>query len=129
MSLLIATFPASPRADPSAATRPCRPVVPAGIELRGKERRSRGIDYNAEVAFEKKPAPGFYDTGAEASMTKEMQQEFRPTTVEEMEGKRRKVCGGGCVCVDRWAKHRRQQSSGRQAGRQCECEQGGGLQR
>lgn len=67
-------------------------VVPAGIELRGKERRSRGIDYNAEVAFEKKPAPGFYDTGAEASMTKEMQQEFRPTTVEEMEGKRRKVC-------------------------------------
>lgn len=66
-------------------------IVPAGIELRGKERRSRGIDYNAEVAFEKKPAPGFYDTGAETSMTKDMQQEFRPTTVEEMEGKRRKV--------------------------------------
>jgi hypothetical protein len=45
------------------------------------------------VAFEKKPAPGFYDTGAENAMTKDMQQEFRPTTVEEMEGKRRKV---GC---------------------------------
>jgi hypothetical protein len=26
-------------------------------------------------------------------MTKDMQQEFRPTTVEEMEGKRRKVVG------------------------------------
>lgn len=77
---------------------PTLPVPAAGIELRGKERRSRGIDYNAEVAFEKKPAPGFYDTGAEASMTKEMQQEFRPTTVEEMEGKRRKVCVGVCVC-------------------------------
>jgi hypothetical protein len=64
-----------------------------GIELRGRERKSRGIDYNAEVAFEKKPAPGFYDTGAENAMTKDMQQEFRPTTVEEMEGKRRKV---GC---------------------------------
>lgn len=63
----------------------------AGIELRGKDRRSRGIDYNAEVAFEKKPVPGFYDTGDEMRHTKEMQQEFRPTTVEEMEGKRRKV--------------------------------------
>lgn len=46
------------------------------------------------MAFEKKPAPGFYDTGAETSMTKDMQQEFRPTTVEEMEGKRRKVSAG-----------------------------------
>lgn len=70
----------------------------AGIELRGKERRSRGIDYKAEVAFEKKPAPGFYDTGAETAMTKDMQQEFRPTTVEEMEGKRRKVCVW-CGCI------------------------------
>jgi hypothetical protein len=43
------------------------------------------------VAFERKPVPGFYDTGEEARATKEMQQEFRPTTVEEMEGKRRKV--------------------------------------
>lgn len=71
---------------------------PPGIELRGRERRSRGIDYNAEVAFEKKPAPGFYDTGAENAMTKDMQQEFRPTTVEEMEGKRRKV-GAAFVVV------------------------------
>lgn len=73
-----------------AALQKKRELKAAGIELRGKERRSRGIDYNAEVAFEKKPAPGFDDTGAEASMTKDMQQEFRPTTVEEMEGKRRK---------------------------------------
>jgi hypothetical protein len=67
------------------------PFVAAGIEMRGKERKSRGIDYNAEVAFERKPVPGFYDTGEEARATKEMQQAFRPTTVEEMEGKRRKV--------------------------------------
>jgi pre-mRNA-splicing factor CDC5/CEF1 len=66
-------------------------ISAAGIELRGRDRRGRGIDYNAEVAFEKKPVPGFYDTGAEDRQTKEMQQEFRPTTVEEMEGKRRKV--------------------------------------
>lgn len=79
---------------------PAPPLTP-GIELRGKERRSRGIDYNAEVAFEKKPAPGFYDTGSEVAMTRDMQQEFRPTTVEEMEGKRRKVGlrGGGRLCM------------------------------
>ncbi|KAF6264690.1 pre-mRNA splicing factor component-domain-containing protein [Scenedesmus sp. NREL 46B-D3] len=67
-----------------------RELKAAGIEMRGKERKTRGIDYNAEVAFERKPVPGFYDTGDEARATKEMQQEFRPTTVEEMEGKRRK---------------------------------------
>ncbi len=33
----------------------------AGIELREKRWRTRGIDYNREVAFEKKPVPGFYD--------------------------------------------------------------------
>eukprot|EP00879_Flechtneria_rotunda_P024785 GHRR01026297.1.p1 GENE.GHRR01026297.1~~GHRR01026297.1.p1 ORF type:complete len:287 (+),score=97.98 GHRR01026297.1:267-1127(+) len=79
-----------------------RELKAAGIELRGRERRSRGIDYNAEVAFEKKPVPGFYDTGAEDRMTKEMQQEFRPTTVEEMEGKKRRV-GHICICVTRAA--------------------------
>eukprot|EP00775_Hariotina_reticulata_P012657 gene12657-12784_t len=61
-----------------------RELKAAGIELRGRDRRGRGIDYNAEVAFEKKPVPGFYDTGAEDRQTKEMQQEFRPTTdIEE----------------------------------------------
>lgn len=54
--------------------------------------RGKGIDYNAEVAFEKKPAPGFYDTGEETEATKSLRQEFRPVTIEEMEGKRRKVC-------------------------------------
>ncbi|KAF8067237.1 CDC5 [Scenedesmus sp. PABB004] len=67
-----------------------RELKAAGIELRGKDRKARGIDYNAEVAFERKPVPGFYDTGGEQRASKEMQQEFRPTTVEEMEGKRRK---------------------------------------
>lgn len=71
-----------------------------GIELRGRDRRTRGIDYNAEVAFEKKPVPGFYDTGDEVRQTREMQQEFRPTTVEEMEGKRRKVSLPVVIVVD-----------------------------
>jgi pre-mRNA-splicing factor CDC5/CEF1 len=72
----------------------------AGIELRGKERRNRGINYNAEVAFERKPAPGFYDTGDEAVRTRDMQQEFRPVTIEEMEGKRRKDIEEGLVKKD-----------------------------
>lgn len=93
----MSSHPASQRSritlSPTHLLTPPRPFPRTGIELRGRERKSRGIDYNAEVAFEKKPAPGFYDTGAETAMTKDMQQEFRPTTVEEMEGKRRKVGG------------------------------------
>lgn len=59
--------------------------------MRTMQRKSRGINYNNEVAFEKRPAQGFFDTGEEQQMTKQMGQEFRPVTLEEMEGKRRKV--------------------------------------
>lgn len=68
-----------------------RELKAAGIEMREMKRRSRGINYNNEVAFEKRPAQGFYDVGEEQQMTKEMGQEFRPVTLEEMEGKRRKA--------------------------------------
>ncbi len=60
--------------------------------MKERAKRRRGIDYNKEVAFEKKPAMGFFDTGAEQDRTKEIGQEFRPTTLEDMEGRRRKVC-------------------------------------
>jgi hypothetical protein len=44
------------------------------------------------VAFENAPAPGFYDTGAEQQTTREVARVFRPTTLEELEGgKRRKA--------------------------------------
>ena len=46
----------------------------------------------AEVAFEHRPAAGFFDTGEEAARTKEIGKEFRPVTLEEMEGRRRKAC-------------------------------------
>ena len=68
-----------------------RELKAAGIEMREMKRKSRGINYNNEVAFEKRPALGFYDVGEEQQMTKQMGQEFRPVTLEEMEGKRRKV--------------------------------------
>lgn len=67
-----------------------RELKAAGIESRGGWKRRRGIDYSHEVAFEKKPAPGFFDTGEEVARAKQMGREFRPVTVEELEGRRRK---------------------------------------
>jgi pre-mRNA-splicing factor CDC5/CEF1 len=68
-----------------------RELKAAGIELREKSFRRRGINYNKEVAFEKRPTIGFYDTGAEQDRTKQVGKEFKPVTLEEMEGKRRHV--------------------------------------
>lgn len=42
-----------------------RELRAAGIEFAAKQKRKRGIDYNAEIPFEKKPASGFYDTSNE----------------------------------------------------------------
>ncbi|KAL8560788.1 CDC5 cell division cycle 5-like protein [Nucella lapillus] len=42
-----------------------RELRAAGIEVRQKRKRKRGVDYNAEIPFEKKPAAGFFDTSQE----------------------------------------------------------------
>lgn len=68
-----------------------RELQAAGIELRQKGSRRRGINYNEEVAFEKKPAIGFFDTAEENQRSKEVGQEFRPQTLEQLEGRRRAV--------------------------------------
>ncbi len=75
--------------------------------MKEKARRRRGIDYNREVAFEKAPAAGFFDTGSEKDRTREIGKEFRPATLEEMEGRRRKVCAISilahpCACDGAW---------------------------
>uniref|UniRef100_A0A7S0WNZ6 Uncharacterized protein n=1 Tax=Chlamydomonas leiostraca TaxID=1034604 RepID=A0A7S0WNZ6_9CHLO len=67
-----------------------RELKAAGIEQTGRNKRKGAIDYSAEVAFEKKPASGFFDTSDEQMRSKELQQEFRPVTVEELEGRRRR---------------------------------------
>jgi pre-mRNA-splicing factor CDC5/CEF1 len=41
-----------------------RELKEAGIIMRHKIKR-KGMDYNADIPFEKKPAPGFYDTSEE----------------------------------------------------------------
>lgn len=49
-----------------AALQKRRELRAAGIEVNKKRRKKRGVDYNAEIPFEKKPAPGFYNTADEA---------------------------------------------------------------
>ncbi len=84
-----------------------RELKAAGIELRQRFHRRKGINYSKEVAFEMKPAAGFYDTGADEVRTQLVQKEFRPVTLEELEGKRHKVrffggWVGEWVCVVGW---------------------------
>ncbi|XP_026681581.1 cell division cycle 5-like protein isoform X2 [Diaphorina citri] len=48
-----------------AALQKRRELRAAGIEVAPRQKKKRGIDYNAEIPFEKRPAPGFYDTSKE----------------------------------------------------------------
>ncbi|XVE62739.1 hypothetical protein DITRI_Ditri06bG0143200 [Diplodiscus trichospermus] len=63
-----------------------RELKAAGIDTRHRKRKRRGIDYNAEIPFEKRPPPGFYDVADE---DRSVEQPKFPTTIEELEGKRR----------------------------------------
>ncbi|MCO5612031.1 hypothetical protein L7F22_066293 [Adiantum nelumboides] len=63
-----------------------RELKAAGIEARHRRRKQRGIDYNAEIPFEKRPPPGFFDISQEEMV---VEQPRFPTTIEELEGKRR----------------------------------------
>ena len=63
-----------------------RELKAAGINTRLKKRKRKGIDYNAEIPFEKRPPSGFYDASGEERPT---QLPRFPTTIEELEGKRR----------------------------------------
>lgn len=48
-----------------AALQKRRELRAAGIELAPRKKKKRGVDYNAEVPFEKRPQPGFHDTSNE----------------------------------------------------------------
>lgn len=63
-----------------------RELKAAGIDTRQRKRKRKGIDYNAEIPFEKKPPPGFFDVTDEDRV---VEQPKFPTTIEELEGKRR----------------------------------------
>lgn len=68
-----------------------RELKAAGIVSRGGGRRVQGIDYNAEIAFEKKAPAGFFDTSSErAAEAAASDKPFKPVTLAELEGTRRK---------------------------------------
>jgi pre-mRNA-splicing factor CDC5/CEF1 len=48
-----------------AALQKRRELRAAGIELAPRKKKKRGVDYNAEIPFEKRPQPGFHDTSNE----------------------------------------------------------------
>lgn len=48
-----------------AALQKRRELRAAGITVNPKNKRKRGVNYNAEIPFEKKPSAGFYDTSNE----------------------------------------------------------------
>ena len=68
-----------------------RELKAAGIEHKHR-RKVVGIDYNEEIAFQRKPPPGFYDTTAEDADMKRRKADarFKPVSLQDMEGKRRK---------------------------------------
>ncbi|XP_019426090.1 PREDICTED: cell division cycle 5-like protein isoform X2 [Lupinus angustifolius] len=63
-----------------------RELKAAGIDIRQRRRKRKGIDYNAEIPFEKRPPPGFFDVADE---DRPIEQPNFPTTIQELEGKRR----------------------------------------
>lgn len=63
-----------------------RELKAAGIDIRQRRRKRKGIDYNAEIPFEKRPPPGFFDVTDE---DRPVEQPKFPTTIEELEGRRR----------------------------------------
>ncbi|CAF2260149.1 hypothetical protein HID58_031072 [Brassica napus] len=63
-----------------------RELKAAGIGGRHKNRKRKGIDYNAEIPFEKRAPAGFYDTADE---DRPADQVKFPTTIEDLEGRRR----------------------------------------
>jgi len=67
-----------------------RELKAAGIMLREKNKRSGMIDYGSEVPLERRPAPGFYDTVEEIEQTRNIQKEFKPVGLDEVEGKKKK---------------------------------------
>ena len=74
-----------------AALQKRREMRAAGIEERHRQ-KIVGIDYNREIAFQRKPPPGFFDTAEEEEEGRQRQAErqFRPASIHEVDGKRRR---------------------------------------
>lgn len=72
-----------------AALQKRRELRAAGIEINRYRRKKRGVDYNAEIPFEKKPAAGFYDTSEEH--VNALEPNYKKLRQEHMDEKRRDI--------------------------------------
>ncbi|CAG0900332.1 unnamed protein product [Cyprideis torosa] len=70
-----------------AALQKRRELRAAGINLPRKKKRRRQIDYNRDIPFEKKPAPGFYDTSQEEFDP--LDPDFKRLRMHQMDAERR----------------------------------------
>jgi pre-mRNA-splicing factor CDC5/CEF1 len=55
-----------------------RELKNAGINIKVVNRKKGMMDYNADIPFEKAPAPGFYETGEEAVLNEKEREAFDP---------------------------------------------------
>ncbi|KAF5298294.1 hypothetical protein FQR65_LT09805 [Abscondita terminalis] len=70
-----------------AALQKRRELRAAGIEVNPRRKKKRGVDYNAEIPFEKRPAPGFYDTSTE--VVDPMAPDFSKMRQQQLDGELR----------------------------------------
>lgn len=83
-----------------AALQKRRELKTAGINIKVTTKKKGQMDYNADIPFEKKPVPGFYDTTEEMSRNEYQRAHFDPKKQQvgnkrkgeedERDGKRRK---------------------------------------
>lgn len=65
-------------------------LMPVGLlfrRLQYRKKKSKGVDYNAEIPFERKAPAGFYDVSAEEGPAED--PNFVNVNLDELEGKRR----------------------------------------
>ncbi|KAF3767430.1 hypothetical protein M406DRAFT_254736 [Cryphonectria parasitica EP155] len=72
-----------------AALQKRRELKTAGINITVTTRKKGQMDYNADIPFEKKAAPGFYDTTEELTLNERQRANFDPRKQQLAQAKRK----------------------------------------
>lgn len=72
-----------------AALQKRRELKTAGINIKVTTRKKGQMDYNADIPFEKKAAPGFYDTNEELALNERQRANFDPRKQQLAQAKRK----------------------------------------
>lgn len=72
-----------------AALQKRRELKTAGINITVTTRKKGQMDYNADIPFEKKAAPGFYDTTEEITLNERQRANFDPRKQQLAQAKRK----------------------------------------